>query len=280
MTSSPDGKHIACASGGRVTIVNFADGTREQQIPLAGIGAGRGDILWPQEKYLLLGRSHLFDIENQLVVWHYNGARQAWMAGGLVLFGVPTLFKDGGALVLATVPPPNLDGVLAKAMEAPDFFVLAPGTTVKLNVDQLPQPEERDKVRAALTEKLTAGGCKIGPEGTIELVATVESKPIEQMYRKFGRVAQTEARVQKYTVQEFTSRLAFVYQGKPAWQSQAVSTPHLLRAKAGQTIEAALHETEKPNYEFLTRVALPKKLMKPMPEGALGTTRVSREGLQ
>ena len=225
-------------SGDRVTILNFSDRAQEQQIPLVGRGAGRGEILWPHEKYLLLGKFRLFDIENQVVVWKYQGPRNARLAGALVLFDVAPSSRTA-VLILATVPPSNLDAVVAEGDGSPGLLRARAGHDRKLNVDQLPQPEERNKVRAALTEKLKAGGCKIGPEGTIELVATVESKPVEPMYRKLGIVPETEARVQKYTLQEFTSRLAFVYQGKPAWQSQVVSTPRLVLAKGGQTIEAA-----------------------------------------
>jgi hypothetical protein len=276
---SPDGSRFACASFGRLTIWNFADGTRQQQIPLAGTDAGR-EILWPHEKYLLLGKSRVFDIENQVVLWNYQGANAAWMVGPFCMFLVNPLFNNPGALVLTTVPPPRLEQILDKAMEAPDFFVLTPGTTVKLNMDGLPDATEREKIRTALTEKLTSNGCKIGPEGTIELAATVESKSKEMAFRKLGHVPPTSAKIQSYQLQEFTTRLAFVYQGKPAWQVQTVSVPHMVRAKPGQTIEAALHETEKPNYEFLTRVGLPKKLMKPMPEAALGSSRITVAGVQ
>ncbi len=276
---SPDGSKFACSSGSQVSIRDFATGAVVQQIPLAGTTSGR-EVVWPHEKYLLVDHFHIFDIENQVILWHYVGARASWMAGKFCLFGVNPLFKNTGALVLATVPPPNLEQVLSRAMEAPDFFVLTPETTVKLNVDGLPQAEEREKARAALTGKLEANGCKVGPDGTIELVATVESKPIQQSYRKLGRVPPTQAKIQTYQLQEFTSRVAFIYQGKPAWQVQTVNTPHFVRAKPGQAIEAALHETEKPNYDYFTRVTLPTKLMKPMPEAALGTTRVTNGGLQ
>ena len=276
---SPDGTRLACVSGGRLTIWKFSDGTREQQIPLAGASLG-GDILWPHEKYLLLGKSRVFDIENQVVLWNYHGANAAWMAGRFCLFLVNPIFKNPGALVLTTVPPPMLEQVLANAMQAPDFFVLKPDTMVKLNLDGVPEVEEREKIRAALTEKLKSNGLQIGPEGTIELVATIESKSKEMAFRKLGYVPPTSAKIQRYPLQEFTTRLAFIYQGKPAWQGQTVSIPHMVRAKPGQTIEAALHETEKPNYGFLERVALPQKLIKPMPEAALGSSRLTASGVQ
>ncbi len=276
---SPDGTRFACVSFGRLSIWSFSDGTRQQQIPLTGTNAGR-ELVWPHEKYLLLGNSRLFDIENQVVFWNYHGSRTVWMAGPLCVFQVNPVFKNPGALVLANVPPSNFKSILDQAMQAPDFFVLSPGTTVKLNVDGVPDPTEREKIRSALTEKLKANDCQISPDGTIELLATVETKAVEQAFRKLGRVPQTSARIQSYQLQEFTTRLAFVYQGKPAWQAQTVSIPHFLRAKAGQTIEAALHETEKANYEFLARVTLPKKLMKPMPEGALGSSNVTSAGVQ
>ena len=69
---SPDGKRFACISFDRLSIWNFADGTRERQIPLTGTNAGGREVAWPHEKYLLLGNSHIFDIENQIVLWNYR----------------------------------------------------------------------------------------------------------------------------------------------------------------------------------------------------------------
>ena len=276
---SPDGSRFACVGTNRVSLWNFADGTQEREIPLTGTDVGR-EVIWPHEKYLLLGNSKVFDLENQVVLWRYHGAQTAKMAGPFCVFSVQPALQNNGALVLATVPPPTMEQILAKSMQEPDFFVLNSGTTVKLNVDAIPQVDEREKIRTALTETLKSNGCPVGADGTIELVATIESKSVEQSFRKLGRVDPTTAKIQNYNLQEFTTRLAFMYQGKPAWQTQTVSIPHFVRAKPGQTIEAALHETEKPNYAFLEHVALPKKLMKPMPEAALGSSNITNGGVQ
>jgi len=172
-------------------------------------------------------------------------------------------------------------------MADPNFLVLKPGVTVKLNVDALPDAAGREKARTQLTEKLSAMGCKVGSSGTIDLVATFEFGEIEEIsYHSFGFGSMgppgSSNDTQKF--RPYTFHLKFIYQQETAWQGMGGQTgaPHSLDLEEGETIATALKRLEKPNYDFFERIELPETLMKPTvnTNGTLGTSEITVDGLQ
>jgi hypothetical protein len=86
---------------------------------------------------------------------------------------------------------------------------------------------------------------------------------------------------QEYTVRDYVTSIAFVYQGKTAWQSSASSIPYSIQLKQGETIDQVLRRSEKFNYDFFQSVELPKSLIKPTDSpGGFGTTRVTINGVE
>jgi len=273
---SPDASRLACMAHGKLFVWNFADGSLYREIPLTGINVHGNELIWPHEKYLLIGKSSLFDIENQVRLWTYRGHELAESLGGQVAFLVNQGQDRPGALVIAPVPAAGFHQALEKAMQQPDFFVLKEGTTVKLNVDALPDAAEREKARDTLTKKLKERGFKVGPEGMIELVASTEAgKEQDISYHGFGVNPW-----KTYKVREYLTRLAFVYQGKNTWQTQGSSVPGFISLKEGETIDQVLRRSERPNYNFFEHVEMPKVLMKPMGPDGLGASQVSVSGVQ
>src|SRR5204863_4058469 len=135
------------------------DGTLFREIPLAGINVGVGEMTWPHPQYMLLGKSQLFDVENQVRLWTYNGGEAVdTVAPGQCAFVVSAGTDKPGALVVGPVPTPTFEKALAAAKKQADFLVLKPGTTVKLVLEALQDAQEREKVRAALTAKLKERG--------------------------------------------------------------------------------------------------------------------------
>lgn len=278
MCFSPDGARLACAAFDRLYVWNMADGSLHRNTPFAGQNLHGSDIVWLRDQYLLIGKVNVFDLENQVHLWTLQGHELAEKAGGTCAF-VVTDPSGPGALLLANVPSPTFDQAMAKAMQAPDFFVLKEGTVVKLNVDGLPDPAEKEKALAALTKKLEEQGFQVGPQGTIELVATAEEGQAQDMtYRSFGFGRHFGSYTGK--VRNFITRVKFVYQGKALWETQGGSVPGSVSMKEGETIEQVLRRSEKPNYSFFQSVALPKVLLKPMGEHGLGTSRVTTSGIQ
>jgi hypothetical protein len=272
---SPDAARLACLAHDKLYVWNFATGELYRDTPLAGLGLG-GELMWPADRYLLIGKTHLFDIDNQVRVWSYSGHDLVKPANGMAAFVVSAGEKNPGALVLTRIPAPTFEQTLARAMKAPDFFVLKPGVTVKLNFTALPDAQERTKAETAITKKLGELEMKVGSSGSIELVATAEpGEEREVSYHGFGLNPWKE-----YKVREYITRLKFVYKGQVAWQTQASSVPGFISLKEDETIEQVLRRSERPSYGMFETVQLPKMLMKPMGPDGLGSSKVGVAGIQ
>jgi hypothetical protein len=273
---SPDGSRLACLAHGKLLVWNTADGSLYRDIPLTGLNVNPGEMAWPHNRFLFLGKSHLFDLENQVPLWTYRGHERMEQVGKFCGFVVVEGWDKPGAIVLATVPPANFEKTLSTAMAAPDFFVLKPGVTVRLNLDALPDPAEREKVREALSKKLKDRGFQVGSQGSIDLVATAEAGAERDVsYHGFG-----VSPWKSYKVREYVSKLSFVYQGKPSWQTQGTNVPGFIQLKEGETIEQVLRRSERPNYSFFEHVELPKMLIKPEKAEGLGSSQVGVAGVQ
>ncbi|HVX13033.1 MAG TPA: SHD1 domain-containing protein [Pirellulales bacterium] len=274
---SPSGKKMACAAFDKVLIWDVASGELERTIPCTGIHV-QGPIQFPDDHFVLVSGKFLLDIENQLKLWTYDGADQTVTTAGWTLFAVTDGEQKPGSLLAVQVPQPAAKNLLKQALTQPDLFVLRSGTTVKLNLNGLPDAGERERTRQALTERLEKIGCLAGENGTIELAASMEGPKDRDVRYMFGGG--------DYKMKEYTSRLKFVYQGQTAWETSSSNVPGVISLKQGENIGDKLREFEKPNYAFFQNVELPKFLQKPTqgkgPGGSLtlGQSRATTSGLQ
>ncbi len=277
MAFSPSGKQLGCAASDKIFVWDVASGKLERTIPGNGISV-HGGIEFPADGFILANSKYLFDIENQLKLWTYDGGEEVRSAGGWTFFGTTDGDKKPGALVAAQIPHPAATDLLKKALTDPSLFVLKAGTTVKINVSGIRDASQQARVKESLTKRLQANGCQAGENGTIELVATFDGpKEKKVSFRKPG----------DFTLQEYVSKVQFVYQGQSAWESGSSNVPvFMLNLKPGENIVTALKEREKPDYAFFERVELPKFLQKPAsgkgPNNmlTLGQTRVSTGGVR
>jgi hypothetical protein len=274
---SPDGARLACVDPRQIRVWSLADGTLWREIDMRSLKLAAGEVAWPDPRYLMFDHRSLVDLESQAVVWGFEGGEQGTFANGVCLFATGGANLPMDALVSAHVPPPGLTARLEKAMQEPDFYVLKPGVTVKLDLAGLADAAERDKAAAALTKKLQSAGAQVGPAGTIELKGSTslgEEKKIS--YHGFG-----VSPWQEHTVRDYLSSIAFVYQGKTVWQASASSVPLMIQLSQGETIDQALRRSEKFDYRLFQSVELPKLLVKPTdsPVG-FGATRVSIHGVE
>ena len=164
-------------------------------------------------------------------------------------------------------------------MAEPDFFVLKPGTTVAIDVTGLSDPDKQDAVTAELKSRLEKAGFEVGAAGKITLKASTEKgKEREISYHMFG---QPPFRDKKYKVREFTSKLQFMYQGKVAWSAAVNNIPFFVHLDQDETLQQYLKKHEKSNYDWFSKVELPKLLTKPTGGSpGLGSSRVTPGGLR
>lgn len=272
---SPSGKKFAVAAIDKLYAYDTATGALLVEMLLTGT-APNGEVVWTDEDHILIHHQYLCDLTNQVKLWQYQGAERAAQVGSTTLFLVEN-GEQSGALVGAQLPQPSAKAELARAMADPEFFVLKPGSGVKIQVDGIADPSRRDEVSRALAQKMDSVGAKVNPSASLEVVASTElGKQRDIAYQTFGRGFGT----QNYKVQEYISRIKFVYQGKVAWESSSYNIPRFVKLRNGQTMEQYLKEQEKPNYEFFSRVEIPKLLTKPTGKPAIGFSRVSSAGVR
>lgn len=276
---SPGQSKLGMAAFDRLYVWDFATGELYREMPYEGLHV-HGNITWPSEEHVLLGKNILIDLENQVRLWDYQGGEFAEQIGGMTWFVVSDGHQKPGAILGAQLPPPAVKDQLAKAMSAPDFFVLKPGTVVKIDVSKV-DPAGKDFVEKALAARLKEAGFDSGPAGTIDLVASTEvGQPREISYHTFGRIGS-----QTYTVRDYTSRVKFVYKGADVWQTAVGNVPFHVRLAENETMEQFLRKSEKFNFDWFGKVGLPKLLQKPQGQGAatsqtptVGTTKLTTGG--
>ena len=275
---TPKGTRLVCASFDRIYVWDLATGALFRDIPLSGSMVNIGEnVVCPSEELVLVGtgNSLLIDIEAQAKLWSYGGHELIGIMNGVCWFVVPG--DKSAGLVSATLPQPSAVQKIQKAISAPDFYVLQPGATVKLNVGGLPDPGERVKASTALTKAIQANGCQVGPTGAVEVTALVEPGARRELaYHSFGRPGS-----RAYPFQEYMCRVKIMYQGQTAWEVSCSNTPGMVRLKENQTMEQYLKTCEHPNYEWFSKVELPKVVQKPSAGNTtLGTTQVTTAGVR
>jgi hypothetical protein len=255
---SPGQSKLGMAAHDRLLVWDFATGELYREMPYNGLHV-MGNITWPSEEHVLLGNRYLIDLENQVKLWDYDGGDFAQQIGGMTWFVVSDGQKPG-ALMGAQLPPPAVKDALAKAMSQPDFFVLKPGTTVKIDVSGV-DAAGKDFVEKALAARLKEAGFDSGPSGTIDLIAQTEiGQPRQITYRTIGPGRGSET----YTVRDYYCRVKFLYKGQEVWQTMIGSGPGgFVRLGQNETMEQYLRKSEKFNFDWFGKVDLPKLLQKP-----------------
>ena len=250
---SPSGKRLGCIAFDKVLMWDVATGKLEQSFAPTGLMI-KDSIEFPDEDYILGNGKFLIDMPNQLKFWQFDGADQIRCINGVAYVGVSAGNNAPGALLTMTLPHAGAKELLKKALTDPTLFVLRAGTTVKLDLNGVTDAAQRAAIEQALTKRLATIDCKPGPVGTIDLVASVEG-PKERELRYHGSGL--------YKTKEFITRLKFVYQGQPAWESSGSNISFIISLSRDDNIENYLRQREKPDYTFFDRAELPKFLQKP-----------------
>lgn len=275
MAFSPSGKRLACVAFDKVLCWNAETGDLINEIPSNGAHF-HGQIDFPHDNFVLAGGKFLVDIDNQLKLWQYEGAEKILSVGGWTFLAATDGSKPG-ALIAAQLPHPAALDIQQKALTDPSLFVFKAGTKVKLDVNGITDAAARDKVLQSLTKKLKDMDCTVGPDGTVDVVATVEGpKQREISFFSSG----------DYKMQEYVTVLKFVYQGKVTWQSTSTNVPFIVHLKRGENMESHLRSLEKPQYGFYDNVSLPKFLQKPtqgtgpQAQHTIGQSRITTTGIR
>jgi hypothetical protein len=270
---SPSGSKIGCVANDRILVWDTATGQLEKNFTTPGIHIN-GAIDFPDDGFILAKNEFLIALDTQLKLWQYQGIEHVRTVGGATFVGVSG-FNAPGALLATRLPHSQAQSLLYKAMKQPDLFVFSEGTPVKLSVSAIRDPH-RQRVMDALTKKLQAMKCPIQPNAAVEVVASVEGPKEKEISYMFTG---------DYKVQEYRTRVKFLYQGKPIWETSGTNIPMVLTLRDGENVAGVLKKASaQPSYGWFDGVVLPEFLQKPADgRGAgrgqtLGACRVTPTG--
>jgi hypothetical protein len=250
---SPSGKQIGCVANDRILVWDTATGKLEKDFAVTGINMA-GEIAYSDEGFILAGNQFLIDLENQLKLWHYQGADRVHTAGGTT-FMAATGDDKSGVLLATKLPHAEALAMLKKALVGSDLFAFRKGTPVKLDVSGISDPTEQNKAKEALTKKLGVMKCPVTDDGKVDVVANVEGPTSREIsYINSGT----------YTVQEYFTKLKITYQGTTLWETKWTNIPGFMSLQKGENIETKLREASAhPAYKLYEEVVLPEFLQKP-----------------
>src|SRR5262245_31891732 len=277
LSFSATGKRLACTNFNKLYVWEFGTGQLYRDMDIAANGAVR----WPNDDEVLLPQGRLLDLQSQIQLWDYAGTDNAPIFGGLTLCVVPEAGGKREILVPAKIPHAAVKNALEKAQRDPNFFVIKPGTAVRIDVNGIGDQAKRDQAAAALAERLKAAGCTVAANAPVELIAsTLVGKDKEITYRSMGmpRFGPRAGGGETFKIREHFSRLEFRYQGQKIWELQRSNIQHFVMLQ-DETLEQFLKRNDHPNYEFFNHVELPKYLSRTGNQ-ALGNSRVTPAGLE
>ncbi len=272
---SPSGRQIACIASDRVLVWDTATGQLAKNFATPGVHL-HGAIAFPADGFILGANKFLIALDTQLKLWEYQGIEHARTVGGTTYLAVSG-FNAPGGLLATQLPHAEAASLLEKAIKQQDLFVFHQGTPVKLNVSGVPAPQQ-SRVSDALSKKLDEMNCPIQANAAVEVAAGVEGPKRREISYMF---------VGDYKVQEYRTKVKFLYQGKPIWETSGTNVPAVLTLKRGENVEGVLRKLgAQPSYEFFDRVVLPEFLQKPAGNGGpsggqtLGRCRVTPTGFR
>jgi len=163
---------------------------------------------------------------------------------------------------------------VAAGLEPESLLAVKPGVQVSIEINSPVGADEQKKVVDALTQRLESEGIEVAANQPIKLVASTSTgKSQEIAYRGFG------FQENKVTVTEQIAKIAYMVDGKTAWEAQMIATaPPVLFIEKGKTLEHALADYQKPPLKYFETVYVPSYVPKPTEQKAYGLTKLNVQG--
>ncbi len=243
---SPSGKRLAASSQQKLMIWDVETGDVLFQGDIPGLALAFG-LHFPAEDFVLISNEYLVEWSSGIKVWQYNGGSHPVCEGGVV-------FYAGDALVPLTMPHPEATRLLDQAKKQSDLFVVKKGTSVALDVSNVPA-QYQDEVKKSLTQQIEAVGCKVAPAAPVTVKATITG-PQKDTASYFSAGS--------FEINRYNSTIAFEYAGKTIWSGTQSNVPGFLSSPREKSYQQQIDEAgAKPNLYYFGHVNLPEYLQKP-----------------
>lgn len=266
---SPSGERIACAGTTDVLIWDGKDGSLQRDLKLAGISVSE-NLGFTDEKFLLIGKSILFDTESEIPLWNYQGVSHSCVDQGWVILAGN---EQNSALYAVQLPHQAAEDLLKEVLTKPERIAFKKGDPVDLDVSGIPG-EHQAAVREVLVKRLSEAGTRLSSVAPVKLVATIEGPTSRTMnFMHAGN----------FQVSEYLSKVELKYQDQRAWGTSGTNIPAIVTYKRSENLNSKLQElSQKPNLTVFERLVLPKVVIRPTAGQrntgiALGSSHIDRK---
>lgn len=275
---SPDATRFAVMSqsGGAVFETSTGEQYREIEPATLPTLGSPSPAIFANDEQLLVGQEYLVDLPSLIPLWKYEGAATIGGFGGAVWFVAADGERNPGVLFGAKLPHPGVSDALEKALSDPNYFVLKPGGSVSLKLDELPDQKQREEVRTALTARLGEKEIQVADGAPVEVVCRFDPpKDINIVFHGFGGM-------QAVDFNETVAHVEIRYQGQQLWRTSASNRPFMVPHDRDQSLQDAIRKFETPNYDYFKGVNLPRMLLNPSQGSGrtLGTSRITTTGIR
>ena len=240
-------------------------------------------MTWHGDRYLLLGKQKLVDVEQKSVAWTYALAagdhlpmspdNRHWYVADV---------NDKPVLAASDVPDRSASTRLADAALAPKF-VLQPAQACSLSL-QLNHPaidgSTRQQIESQLRGKLTANKITISEGQPVTLQVTASEAHGESITREYNSIGFGGGGSESVTItlKTATFRVAFVTGGQTVWEwsSSTSNDSWFVSHKEGESIAQALEKSYQDSVKSgFSGVQLPPYVFAPESANGLGTTQLT-----
>lgn len=273
---SDDAKRIAMFAHGRLQVWDCATGERFRDFEVTG-APGNLALDFVNNNYLMIGRSHVVDIERRMTLWRYGGTGNP----GVMFDGKFWLMLGGGPNGKVWVPfrLPHPEALKAiEGMKAEDLLVLKPGDKVKLKVQLGFAADQTQQITELLKGRLAKSGFVVSEDAEIVFEAVAGAgQPATIQYEDIRFPRKTSS----VNVRENSYYLRFKQGQDVLWQTGGkTDAPPLVLIQRGQTVQSALAPFNGLNKTFFEKSNIPKLIAKPGKHGgAYGISRLTASGI-
>lgn len=272
---SPTGEKLALAAGGKLIVVNAADGsliktTLEEDRPDLPYF---NDFTWVDEEHLLNGGT-LVNLETMSEIWTYRSDKVR-SYGGYALFGTSDRSGKLAALLPMKLPHRGAIEYRQKMEEHPELFLYCKGKTVELDLTGVVDSAKREEVEKSVRAQLKRLGITVMTPSEVKLVAKVDPAKADKIrVREWGSLFFQQP--QEFSFQVVNCYLKLMWEDRVIWERSTTNfPPYLFDSKENETIEQTVRRYEADIYGRLSTIQLPVAI--PRPDSGLPSNQLTSD---
>ena len=247
---SPSCKRFAAATMGKLMVWDVDSGEVLFEGKIPGVSTN-GQIHFPHEDFVMVNNDKMIEFASGIKLWRYHGAAPVNIGGQSAFVHIG---RDGGKLHPINIPHQGALAMLEEAKSQSDLFILKKGSSVSLDLNEVPGTYRGD-VEQKLKENLENKGFKYSSNAPLVLKAKITGPKTEAISYHFAG---------SFVFNKYESMLNLMYEGQSLWGTRSSNVPGMVSGRGKAEIEKQLKKAgSKPNLVIFSGAQLPDFLQKP-----------------